>query len=91
MLVLEYEWAAFRVVMIKQNFVTSVVAQNLSQILQVYNHVVKCVSITRNAFTEVLAILSNDIVMEFKRRACAMQVKRYVVIDGLRFYALYSS
>ena len=63
MLVLKDEWASLRVVMIEHNFVTAVVANNFSQVLQVNNYVVKCVAITRDAFTYVLAILSNDIVI----------------------------
>ena len=62
-LVLKDEWASLRVVMMEHNFVTAVVAQNLSQVLYVYNYVVKCVSITWYAFTESLAVLSNYIVI----------------------------
>ena len=62
-LVLKDEWGSLRVVMMEHNFVTAVVAQNLSQVLYVYNYVVKCVSITWYAFTESLAVLSNYIVI----------------------------
>ena len=62
-LVLKNEWASLRVVMMEHNFVTSVVANNFSQVLQVNNYVVKCVAITGYVFIELLAIISNDIVI----------------------------